>query len=421
MHKPIKKAAFLVISAVNPQSQEREYLFMHTSADSVNPGKIAIFGGEVEEDETIIEGLHRELMEEISTKGAKQLIAALTTTKPRIVHRETLEIDTSQPGREHWHNSSNYIYGVDIPHKELKRLAEQSDETNCDEVGGTEIISQNELTRRIKEGSLNLRYDFELQGLEKEIVIRQNADRFKARVLAVCEVLKKYGIDTEIKLDDSVDLFFRRTGFQSNFLDSAGFYHEAAGHIGGCATTGTITDEGRAAIAEAIFCGDKSYDSLAYNQHDRYADEFDAPIKKIRLTPKFDAFIEHRIKTAADYLEIQKNYLLRVFKDGQSYYPPEEQIKRDRIDRQSQESVLSVEDKQALIERVSRQNEFFLKLTGGRPLEGFLIESLKTLPTAFLGVAQTNEQNPEMEAFAAIPEDVMDAIETQIYTLDMAA
>ena len=60
----LKKAAFLVISAINPKTDEREYLFMKASPNSTNSGKIALFGGEVEHGEAISEGLGRELTEE---------------------------------------------------------------------------------------------------------------------------------------------------------------------------------------------------------------------------------------------------------------------------------------------------------------------------------------------------------------------
>lgn len=245
-------------------------------------------------------------------------------------------------------------------------------------------------------------------------LLQAEADKFEHRLQIVREVLRDHDMNPEITIHDSIKAFYERTGFVAEFLPSDGrVYHESS-HLAACATTGTAADEGRTAFAEAVFCN--GY----YLYLDPYAPERHAPemVDKDYIYPDaktVDTFADNRIENAKEFINTKCIPCITTYLDnGRGYHTPEDQAKKDRYQRQLEDCTISPEERAQLYARIERQHQFFLRMTGDRPFSAFAAASFAKLPTAILGVIQTDEKDPEIEAFKPIPLEVMESIENEV-------
>lgn len=245
-------------------------------------------------------------------------------------------------------------------------------------------------------------------------LIKTEAQKFERRLQIVRDVLRDHEIDPDIAIQDSMELFYKRTEFEAAFIPSDGrVYHESS-HIAACATTGTAADEGRTAFAEAIFCNG-SYHHLDPYAHECFASTLDENDYAYPDAEAVNIFADKRIKNAKGFINHHCiPCVMTYMENGRAYHTPEDQAKKERYQRQLEDCEISPEEREELYTRIERQHQFFLRMTGERPTSAFAAASYAKLPTAILGVIQTNEPDPEIEAFQPIPLAVMESIENEV-------
>ena len=249
-----------------------------------------------------------------------------------------------------------------------------------------------------------------------------HAEAFEKRVQAVCQILQNYGIDSTVDIQFAVNRFYDRTGYTAEYLqDLGGIFHESTGHVAACATSNSPADEGRAGISEFIFC-DGSYHRLDPNREDQYTYELDPQSRKTVAFEDIDQrSIDIRIKKGKEDLFSAVQCLEKRMVNGLLAYSPEDASKKKLWEDQLEnDSSLSENERRQLFDRVSRQHEFFLKLTGNRPVSAFSAASFAQLPAAFLGVIYNQRDSKDQEPFKTIPEEILTAIEQEIDDYDMA-
>ena len=161
MSEPLQKAAFLVISAINPATEQAEYLFMTASENSSTAGKLRVYGGMVDDGESIAEGLWRELTEEISEQAADILI---NDHKPHYLHDEIVTFDNPD-----WHDTHDYAYGITISYDDFQTIVKDAHAHQSTEIGEIITLSQTELMHGIQQGTLDFAYRFEEFAVEKTL------------------------------------------------------------------------------------------------------------------------------------------------------------------------------------------------------------------------------------------------------------
>lgn len=249
--------------------------------------------------------------------------------------------------------------------------------------------------------------------------------KFKMRVETVSAFLKSKGYDVETTIDSGIKAFLEANRYQSDYVEGRSPFHEI-GHLAGCATSGSISDEIRALIFEIAF-NDGLYSQKNpkdFSVHTYAPDKKGLKQKQIisqSIASHFSRYAEASgyllTKTLQAFLNVCKNTLI----------PFGQKAEKRAIDEywaykiKQADSSVSAEEREKLANRAYLQNQFFLAITGGRALHNLSSHELVNLPLASLGVQFNHAANDNSELFSFIPDEDLVELTDAIKTLEFAA